>query len=159
MAVNQAPACGPALVGIHGTPHAGDPSRNGAVLHVAEHRKRSTELAEGGAQSLCVLRCGNWWTLESLNHVACAAPGRAALLPGPTAVRGPARADWARRWWSVLSTAVQQAIGHTALGRARAVPGPAQSQGPALDEVLALAPADPVSRHAALTDRPQHGTV
>ena len=27
----------------------------------------------------------------------------------PPAARGPARAAWARRWWSVLSTAVQQA--------------------------------------------------
>ena len=64
----------------------------------------------------------------------------------PPPVRVPARAAWARRWWSVLSTAVQQAIGHMALGRARAVPWPAQSRVPALDEVLALAPSDPVSR-------------
>ena len=26
----------------------------------------------------------NWWTLERLSDVACAAPGRAALLPSPT---------------------------------------------------------------------------
>ena len=53
------------------------------------------------------------------------------------AVRGPARAAWARRCWSVLATTVQQAIDHTALGRARAVPGPGQRRVPALDEVLA----------------------
>ena len=40
------------------TPHAGAPARDGAVLQVAERRKRTTypELAQGGAQSLCVRR-------------------------------------------------------------------------------------------------------
>ena len=50
----------------------------------------------------------------------------------------------------VHSTAVQQAIGHTALGRARAVPGPSQSRVPAFDEVMALAPADSVKPAPAL---------
>ena len=126
-----------------GAPHAGAPARDGAVLQMAERRKRATypELAQKGRS--VPLRAGmrNWRTLERLSNVACAAPGRAVLLPGRT---GRAR-PWARRWWSVRSTAVQQAIGHTALGRARAVPGPSQSR-LAFNEVMALAPADSVSR-------------
>ncbi|OLP97590.1 hypothetical protein AK812_SmicGene20099 [Symbiodinium microadriaticum] len=47
------------------TPHAVAPSRDGAVLQVAERRKRSAypELAQGSVQSLCVLGCaisGRW---------------------------------------------------------------------------------------------------
>ena len=127
-----------------GTPHAGAPARDGAVLQVAERRKRATypELAQGGAQ-LCVLGCeiGGRWNALAMSRLVALRSWR-----GPPAARGPARAAWARRWWSVLSAAVQQAIGHTALGRARAVPGPAASRVPALNEVLALAPADSVSR-------------
>ena len=131
-----------------GTPHAGAPARDGAVLQVAERRKRATypELAQGGAQSLCVLGCeiGGRWNASAMLLVR-----RLVALHScraPPAVRGPAQAAWARRWWSVLFAAVQKAIGHTALGQARAVPGRAQSRVPALDEVLALAPADSVSR-------------
>ena len=61
----------------------------------------------------------------------------------PPAVRGPAHAAWARRWWSILSVAVQRAVGHTALGRARAIPGAAQS---CLDEIMVLAPTHIPSR-------------
>ena len=63
----------------------------------------------------------------------------------PPAVRAPVKAAW----WSLLSVAVQQAVGHTALGRARALPGPAHADAPALDEVLHLADPDGPSRDRA----------
>ena len=127
------------------SPHAGAPARDGAVLQVAVRRKRAThpELAQGGAQ---VLGCeiGGRWNASAMSFVRRLVALRSCQAP--PAVRGPARAAWARRWWSVLSSAVQRAVGHTALGRARAVPGPAQSRVPALDEVLVPVPADSVSR-------------
>ena len=75
-------------------------------------------------------RSGSQWAdLGTLQQ--CRLCGLVALRScrAPPAVRSLARAAWARRRWSVLSTAVQQAIGHTALGRARAVPGPARRVG------------------------------
>ena len=68
---------------------------------------------------------------------ACSAALRAHRAP--PAMRAPAKAAWARRWWSVLSVAVQHAVGHTALGRAPAMPGPALADAPAFDEVMDLA--------------------
>ena len=79
---------------------------------------------------------------ERPSHVA--PPGLHADSTPPQATRLPHRPCAAR--WSVLSTAVQQAIGHTA-PRSRCA---AQSRVPALD---ALAPADPVSR-LRCADRP-----
>ena len=131
-----------------GTPACWGPCSGWGRVASGRVRKRATypELAHArprGAQSLCVLGCeiGGRWNASAMLLVR-----RLVARRAPPAVRGPARAAWARRWWSVLSAAVQKAIGHTALGRARAVPGPAQSRVPALDEVLALAPADSVSR-------------
>ncbi|CAE7820944.1 unnamed protein product, partial [Symbiodinium sp. KB8] len=118
-----------------GTPHARAPSRDGAALQVAERRKRAIypELAQGGAQSLCVLgrEIGGHWNASAMSLVRRLVALRSCRAP--PAARGPAHAAWARRWWSVLSTAVQQATGHTALGRA----------GVGRRRVLALAPADP----------------
>ena len=105
-----------------GTPHCGAADRDRAVLRTAERRKRATypELAQGGAQQLCVLGCevGGRWNAEAASVVrrlvrlrACRAPHLCARLP----------ASPARRWWSALSVACQQAVGSTALGRARAV--------------------------------------
>ena len=103
-----------------GTPHARAPSRDGAALQVAERRKRAIypELAQGGAQSLCVLgrEIGGHWNASAMSLVRRLVALRSCRAP--PAARGPAHAAWARRWWSVLSTAVQQATGHTALGRA-----------------------------------------
>ena len=78
---------------------------------------------------------------------SCPAPSCPPRAPSPPAVRAPAKAARARRWRSLLSVAVQQAVGHTALGRARALPGPARhADAPALDEVLHLADPDGPSR-------------
>ena len=83
-----------------GSPHAGAHSGDGAVLQVGERRKQATypELAQGGAQSLCVLGCeiGGCWNACAMSLVrrlvalcSCQAP--------PT-LCGLARAACARRW-------------------------------------------------------------
>ena len=112
-----------------GSSHAGAPFRDGAVLQMAQWRKRTTYPELAGR-----------WNASAMSLVRRLVALRAC--PAPPAVRSPARAAWAKRWWSVPSTAVQQALGQTAFGRTRAVPGPSQDRVPALDEVIALAPAD-----------------
>ena len=58
-------------------------------------------------------------------------------VPRPPAVRAAATAGWARRWWSMLSVAVQQAVASTALGGAWLQPlQPAAGEGPPLDSIL-----------------------
>ncbi|CAE7037427.1 unnamed protein product, partial [Symbiodinium natans] len=69
---------------------------------------------------------------------------RACRAPAP--LRAVAGVAWARRWWSALSVACQQAVGSTALGRARAVVGPAQDSLPTVAAVLALGDPDGPSR-------------
>ena len=131
-----------------GEAHPAAAAQDGAVLRTAYRRKQATypELATGGAQELCVLGCevGGRWNADAVKLVQRLVALRAH--PAPPAVRAPAKAAWARRWWSLLSVAVQQAVGHTALGRARALPGPAHADAPALDEVLHLADPDRPSR-------------
>ena len=87
---------------------------------------------------------GGRWNADAVKLVQRLVALRAHRAP--PAVRASAKAAWARRWWSVLSVAVQQAVAHTALGRARAMPGPAHTGAPALDEVLHLADPDGPSR-------------
>ena len=131
-----------------GEAHPGAAAQDGVVLRTAYRRKQATypELATGGAQELCVLGCevGGRWDADAVKLVQRLVALRAHRAP--PAVRAPAKAAWARRWWSLLSVAVQQAVGHTALGRARALPGPAHADAPALDEVLHLADPDRPSR-------------
>ena len=55
----------------------------------------------------------------------------------PPAVRAAATAAWARRWWSMLSVAVQQAVASTALGGAWLQPlQPEAGEGPPLDSIV-----------------------
>ena len=86
------------------------PCSDGAVLQVAEHRKRATypELAQRGAQSFCVLGCeiGGRWNTSAMSLVrrlvalrSCRAPpaarGRPSSLDETTvehALRGSAAA-------------------------------------------------------------------
>ena len=123
-------------------------TQDGAVLRTALRRKHATypELADGRAQALCVLGCevGGRWSTDAVMLVRRLVALRA--LKAPPAMRPPTKAAWARRWWSVLSVAVQQAVGHTALGRARAMPGPAHTDAPDLSEVLDLADPEGPSR-------------
>ncbi|CAE7641677.1 unnamed protein product [Symbiodinium sp. KB8] len=92
------------------------PAVDGAVLRVAERRKRATQnSARSFVQDLVRLR---------------------AYRASP-AVRAAATAGWARRWWSMLSVAVQQAVASTALGGAWLQPlQPAAGEGPPLDSIL-----------------------
>ena len=70
--------------------------------------RKNTFCAMGMSPSPCA--CSNVKSADAGD----AAPRGAARLPSPASLRSLARAAWARRWWSVLSTAVQQAIGQTA---------------------------------------------
>ena len=58
-----------------------------------------------------------------------------------------AASGWTRRWWGMLSVAVQQAVASTALGQPWPQPPHATSvEGPPLDRVLDLAEAEGPSR-------------
>ncbi|CAE7251919.1 CPY1 [Symbiodinium natans] len=66
-----------------------------------------------------------------MNNLGCRAP---------TAGRRSAASGWARRWWGLLSVAVQVAVAEIALGPTAAGLQPAGfSAVPALEAVLALA--------------------
>ena len=132
-----------------GHPHPCAVEVDGAVLQVAERRKRCTypELARGGPQKLVVLgsEIGGRWSTAAQRFVCDLVRLRA--LRAPPAVRDAASSGWARRWWGALSVAVQLAVASTALGRAwPAAPLPGPSDGPALDRVLDLATNEGPSR-------------
>ena len=80
--------------------------------HRLYRRKQATypELATGGAQELCVLGCevGGRWNADAVKLVQRLVALRAHRAP--SAVREPAKAAWARRWWSLLPVAVQQTV-------------------------------------------------
>ena len=121
---------------------------DGAMLKVAERRKRSTypELALG-PQRLLVLgsEIGGRWNEGSQRFVRDLVRLRA--LRAPPAVRSAAAAGWARRWWGALSVAIQLAVASTALGRPwPAAPQQGPSDGPSLDRVLDLAANEGASR-------------
>ena len=92
---------------------------DGAALRVAERRKQAAypELTGGGPQRLVVLgsEVGGRWNGGALRFMRDMVRIRACRAP-PT-VRRAAASGWARRWWSIVSVAVQQAVGTTALGR------------------------------------------
>jgi len=108
-----------------GQPRPGAADTDGAVLQVAERRKRSTylELCRCGPQELVVLgsRGGGRWNGEACRfvHHLLNVPSHRA----PPALRRAAAAGWSRRWWGVLGVAVQQAVASTArAGLASAAP-------------------------------------
>ena len=111
---------------------------DGAALRVAERRKRAAypELARGGPQRLVVLgaEVGGRWNGGALRFVRDLLRLRACRAP-PT-VRQAAAAGWARRWWSVLSVAVQAAVGTTALGQAPCVSAGSDFTPLPLDRIL-----------------------
>ena len=111
-----------------------------------ERRKRATypELQRGGGQCLFVLavEVGGRWNADSQALVRQLVRVRA--LRAPPALRAAASSAWTRRWWGMMSTAVQHAVGGTALGAPWLVSKGAAGCEPALDHVLALAePAGP----------------
>ena len=113
---------------------------------MAESRKRATypELQRGGGHRLLVLavEVGGRWNADSQALVRQLVRVRA--LRAPPALRAAASTAWTRRWWGMLSTAVQHAVGGTALGAPWLVSKGAAACAPGLDHVLALAePAGP----------------
>ena len=112
---------------------------DGAALRVAERCKHAAypELARAGPQKLVVLgsEVGGRWNEGARRFVRQLVRVRAQRAP--PAIRAAAAAGWTRRWWSMLSVAVQQTFASTALG------GPWQQplrlgacEGPPLDVVL-----------------------
>ena len=66
-----------------------------------------------------------------------ARPGGSRAYRAPPAVRAAVTAGWARRWWSMLSVAVQQAVASTALGGAWLQPLQLEAgEGPPLDSIV-----------------------
>eukprot|EP00439_Symbiodinium_sp_Y106_P071144 s352_g12.t1 len=68
------------------------------------------ELRRGGAQRLCVLAAevGGRWNADAPELVRQLVRVRA--LRAPPALRAVASSAWARRWWGMLSIAVQHAV-------------------------------------------------
>ena len=131
-----------------GLPQPGAAATDGAVLRVAERRKRDAypELCAGPSQTLVVLgsEVGGRWSQGALQLVRDLVRIRAQRAP--PALRQAAASAWARRWWSQLSVSVQQAVASTALGCSWPMPHPSQRVGPDLDQVLHLAEAPGPSR-------------
>ena len=128
------------------TPHPRAEHTPGIALRVAESRKRATypELQRGGGHRFFVLavEVGGRWNADSQALVRQLVRVRA--LRAPPALRAAASTAWTRRWWGMLSTAVQHAVGGTVLGAPWLVSKGAAACQPGLDHVLALAePAGP----------------
>ena len=132
-----------------GQPQPGTVEDDGAMLRVAERRKRAAypELSSGGPQRFLVLgsEIGGRWNEAAQQLVSDLARVRA--LRAPPALRAAATSAWTRRWWATLAVAVQQAVSSTPLGSPwPAPPHASQLPGPELDRVLDLAEAAGPSR-------------
>ena len=132
-----------------GQPQPGTVADDGAMLRVAERRKRAAypELSSGGPQRLLVLgsEIGGRWNETAQHLVRDLARVRAQRAP--PALRAAATSAWTRRWWATLAVALQQAVSSTALGSPwPAPPHASQPPGPELDRVLDLAEAAGPSR-------------
>ena len=121
-----------------------------AMSQTPSSKEREPELVKrirhwcGGGQRLFVLavEVGGRWNDDSQALVRQLVRVRA--LRAPPALRAAASSAWTRRWWGMLSAAVQHAVGCTALGAPWLVSKGAAGCEPALDHVLALAePAGP----------------
>ena len=121
-----------------GRPQPSSTTRDGAALAVAERRKRAAypELLRRGPQRLCVLACetGGRWNDESLRLVAQLVRSRALRAPAP--LRGAATQGWYRRWWGLLSVAVQNTLAATLLGTPPVHAPMPGAQAPHLQDVL-----------------------
>ena len=121
-------------------PRAGE--EDGAAIAVARRRKeaRYPELCRPGSQRLVVLACetGGRWGPEACGLVDRLVRFRALRVP--PSVRRAAEAGWRRRWWALLSAALQRALASTLLGGRWLSPARPAAQGePDLADVLALA--------------------
>ena len=125
-----------------GEPHPRAATSDGASLRHAERRKQAAypELCGPGPQRLLVLgnEVGGRWNDQARDFLRTLTRLRGCRAPA--AVRRSAASGWARRWWGLLSVAVQVAVAETALGPAAAGLQPAAfGTVPALEAVLALA--------------------
>ena len=121
-----------------GRPQPSSTTRDGAALAIAERRKRAAypELPRRGPQRLCVLACeiGGRWNDESLRLVAQLVRSRTMRAPAP--LRGAATQGWYRRWWGLLSVAVQNTLAATLLGSPPVHAPMPGAQAPPLQDVL-----------------------
>ena len=101
----------------------------GADAVAARRRKvaRYPELTRGGPQRLVVLAAevGGRWSDECPQFLRTLLRLRVQRAPPP--LRAAAAQGWARRWWSVLSVALQRAVASSALGVWTMPPLPSQS--------------------------------
>ena len=122
---------------------------DGAALRTAERRKAATypELQREGPQRLVVLGSEVGGRINGDAHCLLRDLVRVRACRAPPALRSAAASGWTRRWWSMLSVAVQQAVASTALGRPWPQPPHAPcATGPPLDRLLDLAEAEGPSR-------------
>ena len=122
---------------------------DGAALNAARRRKelRYPELLGPGPQRLLVLACevGGSWHRDCEALLRLLVHTRAARAP--PAVGASGASGWRRRWWSLLSVAVQQAVATTALSGEWLLPATAiADDGPRLADIVGLAPATGPSR-------------
>ena len=125
-----------------GEPHPRAATSDGASLRHAERRKLAAypELCVPGPQRLLVLgnEVGGRWNDQARDFLRTLTRLRGCRAPA--AVRCSVASGWARRWWGLLSVAVQVAVAETALGPTAAGLQPAGFGAvPALEAVLALA--------------------
>ena len=118
---------------------------DGAALRTAERRKAATypELRSEGPQRLVVLGSEVGGRFNGDAHGLLRDLVRVRACRAPPALRAAAASGWTRRWWSILSVAVQQAVTSTALGRPWPLPPhAARATGSPLDRLLDLAEAE-----------------
>ena len=105
------------------------------------------ELQKEGPQRLVVLGSEVGGRFNGDAHCLLRDLVRVRACRAPPALRSAAASGWTRRWWSMLSVAVQQAVASTALGRPWPQPPHAPcATGPPLDRLLDLAEAEGPSR-------------
>ncbi|CAE7244106.1 unnamed protein product, partial [Symbiodinium natans] len=99
-----------------------------APLHPSQH-------ADPPLERVLELAVGDRWNAQARGFVRDLV--RLKAYRAPLLVRAAATAAWARRWWNMLSVAVQQAVASTALGGALRQPlQPEAGEGPPLDSVI-----------------------
>ena len=128
-----------------GQPQPRTADLDGAALRTTERRKAATypELRSEGPQRFVVPGSEVGGRFNGDAHGLLRDLVRVRACRAPPALRAAATSGWTRRWWSILSVAVQQAVTSTALGRPWPLPPhAARATGPPLDRLLDLAEAE-----------------
>ncbi|CAE7567426.1 unnamed protein product [Symbiodinium necroappetens] len=147
MTTGEALCCDATPLTRAGRPVHGADARAGVALDAARRRKvaRYPELTRGGPQRLVVLAAdvGGWNDqCQQFLRILLRLPVQRA----PPPLRASAAQGWARRWWSVLSVALQRAVACSALGVWSMPPLPGAQDALPLGDVLDLASASAPSR-------------